>query len=307
MIQTKKSMQKWTALCVAAMLGMFCLLPGLAFAAPDVVFTVGNAQGRAGDEVTVIVHIADNPGHTAAVLTVNYDNSILELRDITALSVLSGSTFTRDLSINNNFAVMNITPSGIDGNGDYVALVFGIRSTAAPGTTTVSLAVKDDISMNFIDSSYIALPASFNSGTITVLAPPTDPGTDPGTNPGTNPGNNGGSNSGGSGTTRPGNTTGTGGTNSSNNTGTSTNPPDQNATTDNNAATQNSDTVGTNNQNGTQPGNSTAINDNNTPLTDGQSQGGDQGGSYWWVLIALVLVIIVVLLFIFWRRRKAAD
>lgn len=158
---------------VMALLCVFCLVPATAYAAPTAQFVVGTAQGSPGDDVSVIVSIADNPGHEASILTVHYDTSALVLKSINPKAVLAGKGFVSDVSINDNFGAIDLSVDGITGNGEYVEYVFGIKSTASLGTKVVSVGLKDDSPNNFVDVNAQPLPVSFVPGSVKVVAPPT--------------------------------------------------------------------------------------------------------------------------------------
>ena len=52
-------------------------------AASDPTFSVTDAQGKLGDEISVDINISNNPGIIALRLNIQYDSSVLELTGAT--------------------------------------------------------------------------------------------------------------------------------------------------------------------------------------------------------------------------------
>jgi len=311
-----KHIRKFLATGLAALFSLALFLPNTVLADAPMSFTVGTAQGEPGDQATVLVSVSNNPGHSAAILTVSYDTSALTLTSISPRGVLSGKLFVSDVSINSNFAVMDVSSNGVAGNGEYVALVFTINSSANPGQKNVSLSVKDDSSQNCVDTAVKPLPVTFTSGYVTVLAP-SEP--DPGNNQGNNDqGNNNQGNNNQGNNNSQGNNQNNQGNNSSGNSNNSSSNQNNNTSTNSNSNASASNTPTTPTPHSSAD---TSILESQTPLVSGTDNQSDQqiqkatvlpavqtGLPWWgWVLILIGSASIMFFIILFWRRRRKDE
>jgi uncharacterized membrane protein YgcG len=299
-----RSLRKVPTIVLATLLYMTCLSPTVAFAAPDTHFSVGSTQGSPGEDVSVVVIITNNPGHTTGTFTINYDTDALVLKSITADTVLSGKLFTSDTSKSNRFAVLDIQATGITGDGEYVKLVFGIKTDASLGAKTVSMSVTDNSAMNFVfidNTARTPIPVSFSAGSVNVVEPDVPGGGDNGGGDG--PGG-GGSNQGPGGGGGSQGTGGSSGSNPNNNSytiggdpiGGTSNPPD-NTTTD---KTPSDDATANR-------GGGTGITESQPPLTDNESST-KPPDLLWWLFALIAAAGLVFIIILAWqRRRKPAD
>jgi hypothetical protein len=307
------------------LIGFALCLPNVALADAPMNFTVGTAEGKPGEQATVLVSVSNNPGHSAAILTVSYDTSALTLTSISPRGVLSGKLFICDVSINNNFAVMDVSPNGVAGNGEYVALVFTINSSASPGQKYIDLSVKDDASKNCVDTSINPLSVDFSSGYVNVLAPSgSDTGNDQGNNNDNNQGNNGNSQGNNNGNNQSnnnsqGNNNSNSQGNNSNSQGNSTRSNQNNTNTNNDSNASASSNPTTNSTH--RESDSMNSSGNQTPLTSGTDNQPDQtiqkatvlpavqtGLPWWgWALILFGSTAVIFFIFFVWRRRRADE
>ena len=272
------------------------LLPIVAYAAPGVTeISVGTTEGEPGEDVTVIVTIADNPGHGAAVFTIYYDASVLTLKSITPGAVLTGKSFIANTAINSNFGVLDPSALGITGNGEYIKIVFNIKSGASLGSSAVSIGLVGDVAKNYVNATGSALPIIFNAGAVNIVAPATPPlPPPPPPPPPTYPGGGGSTGYTGGGSTASSDDTTKDDSKSDDKTSTTTTQqPPSPKPTDNDAKDK---TTG-----------SDTITDDKTPLASGD----DDSPGFSWLLIALPLLLaallIFFLIFFFWRRRKKEE
>ena len=137
------------------------------------VFVVGDAQGKAGDTITVPVSITNNPGIVSLKLAVGYDPAVLELVDATAgdfvveeeenVTVASPSfgPLENPFVINwlDALATENNTQTGILAN-----LTFKIKEDAT-GSTEISLFVNEN---DVFGKDYKNVPVLCDAGVVTV-------------------------------------------------------------------------------------------------------------------------------------------
>jgi hypothetical protein len=175
-----------------------------------------------GDDITVLVSIANNPGFAAAVFSFSYDHSVLELRSLnnegTKFGEYAGSgLISYDFSNNDTVGYVNTSLSNLTGDGVLFKLTFRVKAGVVPGSYSVSPGVYRDLAENFVNDDKEALPVSFQSGSVQVAAvtsppdnpPPEEPGDSGSGTGGTGTGTGG---TGGAGTNTGGGRTGTGGT-----------------------------------------------------------------------------------------------
>lgn len=129
---------------------------------------VGTVSGKTGDTVTVPVSIADNPGIAGFTFVFDYDTSAMTLTGISKGTVLQDGTFTPNVAGKtlNWFNAVNVT-----GNGTLFNLTFKLSEAAAVGDYSVTVALKDGKSTNFVNENAKAQRVTFGSGQISVLNP----------------------------------------------------------------------------------------------------------------------------------------
>lgn len=128
--------------------------------------TVSSAKATAGKDVTVTVAIAKNTGIAGYSYDINYDETAMSLKSITAGDLLAG---TGQISTNGN--VVNwYTADNVPGDGILMKLVFTVDSETKDGTYPVSVSLHDgkknlvDEKGNFINANYVAGQIEVTSG-----------------------------------------------------------------------------------------------------------------------------------------------
>lgn len=107
-------------------------------AASDPTFSVTDAQGKLGDEISVDINISNNPGIIALRLNIQYDSSVLELTGATPKDYAS-TTFGP--LTNNPFTLLwdeSLSPDNTT-NGTIAQLTFAIKDKAAVGDTDITI------------------------------------------------------------------------------------------------------------------------------------------------------------------------
>jgi len=129
---------------------------------------VSNEKGLPGDTVTVPVSISDNPGIAGFTFVFDYDTSAMTLTGISKGTVLQDGTFTPNVAGKtlNWFNAVNVTE-----NGTLFNLTFKLSQSAAVGDYSVTVALKDGKSTNFVNENAKAQRVTFGSGQISVLNP----------------------------------------------------------------------------------------------------------------------------------------
>jgi hypothetical protein len=171
-----------------------------------------------GDDVTVSVSIANNPGFAAAVFSFSYDHSALELRSLNNEGTkfgeyAGGGLISYDFSNNDTVGYVNTALSDLTGDGVLFKLTFRVKTGAVSGSYSVSPGVYRDLAENFVNDNKEALPVSFQSGSVQVAAVTPPPDNPPPEEPGDSGSGTGGTGgTGGAGTNTGSGRTGTGGT-----------------------------------------------------------------------------------------------
>ena len=111
------------------------MLSVVAFAEGVPAFTVSNAAGKAGDEVTVTVDISNNPGFWASTWTVSYDTTRLEKVAYTTATI-DGVTLSNQ---NNNFLWENTDMADVQYDGKVLDLKFKIKEDAPAGDAEITI------------------------------------------------------------------------------------------------------------------------------------------------------------------------
>lgn len=134
--------------------------------APLSTITVESVTAKAGSEIKLAVTIANNPGISAARLTITFDTR-LTLVGITAGNAWSALTLTQPTElISGCTLVFDGTDSVADKNGTVVILTFALPSDAELGDEyEISLSYEDG---DILDADSNAIDADIVSGKITV-------------------------------------------------------------------------------------------------------------------------------------------
>lgn len=133
-------MKKLLALCLTVML-VVAMVPAFAVsadAAPTI--TVSSAEGYAGDEITVDVSLANNPGFVSMKLLVAYDAEVLELTNKAAGATFGTMAFSQTMDANPYILnwVDAINPDNMT-NGAFATLTFKIKDGAAIGESAITV------------------------------------------------------------------------------------------------------------------------------------------------------------------------
>lgn len=128
---------KKTLAFLLALLLTFTMLPVSAFAAENPTFSVSSATGKAGDEVTVVVEIENNPGIWAYNYGIEYDTTRLEKVSYTG-GGMDGGIWTIDQKV----LWESSTFDNSTYNGETVVLKFKIKDDAPAGDAEIK--IKDD-------------------------------------------------------------------------------------------------------------------------------------------------------------------
>ena len=131
---------------------------------------VGTVSGKPGDTVTVPVSISDNPGIAGFTFVFDYDTSAMTLTGISKAEVLQDGTFTPNVAGKtlNWFNAVNVTE-----NGTLFNLTFKLSQSATVGDYSVTVALKDGKSTNFVNENAKAQRVTFGTGKVNVQAPVT--------------------------------------------------------------------------------------------------------------------------------------
>ena len=130
-----------------------------AFAAEDTVITVEKTEAKPGEEVTVEVVIANNPGFAAAKFEIVYDTNAMTLTEIDADDCLvDGATVNVGKGI-----VSFATTEDVTGDGKLFVLTFQVNEDAEDATYDVSVNIA-----KMIHDDRSAVEATVDAGSITV-------------------------------------------------------------------------------------------------------------------------------------------
>ena len=142
------------------------LLFGLAvtaFAATPLQFVITGTNGHPGEDVTVTISLADNPGMAAASGTLTYDNQTFTLKSASAL--ISAGTFVWKEDGDGNITSAKFSwangAGNYKGNAPFVSYTFTVSESAVPGDYTfgISFGKKDTVSnYNDVDLDYTVVP-----------------------------------------------------------------------------------------------------------------------------------------------------
>lgn len=128
-------------------------------------FEVADVTANAGDtSVAVTVRFLNNPGILGTKLTLNYDDSVMTLKNAVNGDALSTLTYTKPGKYKDgcNFLWFGSESGGV-ADAVILTLVFDISDTAVKGTYPIAFTVSETY-----DSSYNPLTIDAVSGSITV-------------------------------------------------------------------------------------------------------------------------------------------
>ncbi len=161
-------MKKLLSLLLTAIILFASISTGSIMAASTPSFSITDAEGQVGDEVSVRINISKNPGIIAFRLQVQYDSSVLELKEAnpqdyaeTSFGPLTNNPFilSWDDSIHDNTTT----------DGAIAELTFVIKDSAAVGETEISITYdEEDVFNQEWDNVYFETV----NGTVTVKGAP---------------------------------------------------------------------------------------------------------------------------------------
>ena len=149
-------------LTLLAALALSCgLMAGSAWAdEPTATISVGDANVKPGQEVTLPVSISENPGFAGAALEVSVPSGVT-LKSITKGDVLSTGTFSANDSRVTWYADNNVSADGV------IAKIT-VEAPEAAGIYKVAIGLVDDVEGNFSNQDFNSVPVKFEAGTLTV-------------------------------------------------------------------------------------------------------------------------------------------
>lgn len=133
-----------------------------------VTVTVGTTEAQAGQTVTVPVRIENNNGFAGFTFSIGYDNAVLTLTDVTKGEVLQASesgALTKSVQTN---TVTWVDSQNSTGNGVILYLTFRVADSAQAGSSTVTVALRDNNSTNFVDETSKTLQINFTAGAVAI-------------------------------------------------------------------------------------------------------------------------------------------
>jgi len=106
----------------------------------DAVISVTSATGRAGNQVSVNIVLSENPGVTSMLLSVDFDEDVLRLVNVTDAGLLGSAFHSNNYSSPYSLSWANDTAtSNFTVNGSIVTLTFEILDSAEAGETAISV------------------------------------------------------------------------------------------------------------------------------------------------------------------------
>ena len=143
-----------------------CLVCGAErFTGPTVY--VDGVTGLAGDEINVVISLANNPGIVSMKLSVSYDASVLELVNKTGAGVYA-SSMSFGPTTKNPFVVnwVDTRNDNFTDNGAFAILTFKIKDDAALGDTPITITYDAD---DVYDIDYDNVAFNIENGVVTVI------------------------------------------------------------------------------------------------------------------------------------------
>ena len=128
-------------------------------------FSVSDASGKAGDEVSVKVEISGNPGIIAFHLLADYDSGALTLVDAKS-GIFPGTSFGSKEKLPFSFLWSDAVSGDYTDNGTLAELTFKIKDDAPAGEYTVSLQYDPEDVFNF-DMQNVSFETSAGKITVT--------------------------------------------------------------------------------------------------------------------------------------------
>ena len=131
-------MKRYLTLMLVCVMLLGTLSFGSAMAVSDPTFSVTDAQSEQGSEFSVDINISNNPGIIALGLQVEYDSSILELKEANSKD-FTGTTFGPTSA--NPFTLTwdgSLDPNNTT-NGAIAQLTFVVKDNATVGDTEIPI------------------------------------------------------------------------------------------------------------------------------------------------------------------------
>lgn len=149
----------------------FCLMAAVTAYAATPSIAVSNVEAERGQEVTVVISLADNPGIVSMKLLVKYDTNVLEYQSSTIGSEFSDITgATTNLTENNgniilNWVVLSTENKNCTANGTFAEIKFKVKDNAAKGDSVISVTYDEDDVYNVKEEN---ISFAVNNGKVTV-------------------------------------------------------------------------------------------------------------------------------------------
>lgn len=128
--------------------------------------TLGTAEGKPGEEVTVSLSVKGNPGVAYIYLSVEYDSSELTLVSATSSGLFNGLFTPSQYIYVNPYVLTWGGASNFTGDGEIAKLTFKISENATGGRTNLTLRMKEAYNQDLEDVEF-----SLVSGSVTVNVP----------------------------------------------------------------------------------------------------------------------------------------
>ena len=158
--------KKLFALLLTILMVVSITVPLIVNAIGDTIFTVSEAQGEIGDNVSVSVSISADSGMAAATIVLNYDNTVLDL-----VSAVKGAGLTDGIAdvmsdeVQGTITLTYINMDGFNGSGSIIDATFNILGTAT-GIIPLTLEVPE-----FLDVNSNTLGFNITQGSVEVIEP----------------------------------------------------------------------------------------------------------------------------------------
>lgn len=159
-------MKKILALCLTVML-LVAMVPVIGASAADAaLFSVDAVEGARGDEVTVTVSIAENPGLCTAQIMVGYDATALEVVKITPLMFAGAATSNGPTTANPLKVTWSNPLADTTETGAIATITFKIKEDAEYGTYALAVTSSQ---ANVFDTLFNDVPFTTADGSIKVV------------------------------------------------------------------------------------------------------------------------------------------
>lgn len=126
---------------------------------------IENAEGKAGDEVTVRIDLMNSPSLYALSLKIGYDDAALQLVSQQSGEAMEGFTYTKPSKLKNGARFMWYANDPAEADGTILKLTFKILDSAAAGEYTITM-VND--TTNTYDANDNDVDLAFVNGNILV-------------------------------------------------------------------------------------------------------------------------------------------